>query len=51
MNKAFATVNIHTSHNKLVYYNIPNTTTKYIANQIKERKAYTPFKNKICTQH
>ena len=50
MSKAFDTVTIHTLTHKLYQTNIPHTIIKYIANEIKGRKAYTTFRNKISTQ-
>ena len=42
MSKAFDTINIHTFIRKLLQTNIAGTIIKFIANYIKERKAYTP---------
>ena len=50
MSKAFDTVNIHTLITKLTRTNIPNTITKFIANYIKGRKAYTTYRNTSSTQ-
>ena len=50
MSKAFNTVNIHTLAHKLDQTNIPQTILKFIENYIKERKAYTTFRNNT-TQH
>ena len=41
MSKAFDTINIHTLIGKLLQTNIPDTIIMFIANYIKERKAYT----------
>ena len=46
MSKAFDTVNIHKLINKFKHTNLSNTVAKFIANYIKERKAYT-----TSTQH
>ena len=41
MSKAFDTVNIHTLDHKLTQIDIPSTVTKFLANYIKGRQAYT----------
>ena len=45
MSKAFDTVNIHTLIHKLAQTNIPTTVTKFLANYIKGRQAYTLYNN------
>ena len=50
MSKAFDTININTLIDKLTQIRIPNTITKFIANYIKGRKAYTTFRNTTSTQ-
>jgi Reverse transcriptase (RNA-dependent DNA polymerase) len=50
MRKAFDTVTIHTLIHKIHHTNIPNTITKFIANYIKGRKAYTTYGNKQSEQ-
>ena len=45
MSKAFDTINMHTLIRKLLQTNIPGTLIKFIANYIKERKAYTTYIN------
>ena len=51
MSKAFNTINIHTLIRKLLQTNIPGTIIKFIANYIKERKAYTTYINQTSSQH
>ena len=41
MSKAFDTINIHTLIRKMLQTNIPGTIIKFMANYIKEHKAYT----------
>ena len=43
-------IHIHTLTHKLHQTIIPHTIIKYIANYIKVRKAYTPFRNNTSTQ-
>ena len=50
MSKAFDTINIHTLIRKLLQTNIPGTIIKLIANYIKERKAYTTYRNHTSKQ-
>ena len=50
MNKAFDTINIQTLIRKLLQTKIPGTTVKFIANYIKERKAYTKYRNHTSSQ-
>ena len=50
MSKAFDTINIHTLIRKLLQTNIPGTNIKFIANYIKERKAYTTYINHTSKQ-
>ena len=52
MSKAFDTIkiNIHTLIRKLLQTNIPGTITKFIANYIKGRKAYTTYRNHTSKQ-
>ena len=50
MSKAFDTINIHTLIRKLLQTNIPDTLIKFIANYIKERKAYKRYINHTSTQ-
>ena len=50
MSKAFETINIHTPIRKLLQTNIPGTITKFIANYIKGRKAYTTYINHTSSQ-
>ena len=45
MSKAFDTVNIHTLIGKLLQTSTPGTILKFVANYIKERKAYASFRN------
>ena len=50
LTKAVDTINIHTLIRKLVQTNIPDTIIKFIANYIKERKAYTTYRNHTSSQ-
>ena len=50
MSKAFDTINIHTLIRKMLQTNIPGTIIKFIANYIKGRKAYTPYRNHTSRQ-
>ena len=50
MSKAFDTITIHTLIRKLLQTNIPRTITKFIANYIKGRKAYTTYRNHTSKQ-
>ena len=50
MSKTFDTINIHTLIRKLLQTKIPGTVIKFIANYIKERKAYTPYINHTSSQ-
>ena len=50
MSKAFDTVNTHTLINKIHKTNIPPTITKFLANYVKGRKAYTVFNNEKSKQ-
>ena len=50
MSKAFDTINIHTLIRKLLQTRIPGTIIKFIANYIKERKAYTTYRNHTSSQ-
>ena len=50
MSKAFDTINIHTLIRKLIQTNIPDTIIKFIANNIKGRKAYTTYINYTSSQ-
>ena len=50
MSKAFDKINIHTLIRKLLQTNIPGTIIKSIANYIKERKAYTTYRNHTSKQ-
>ena len=50
MSKAFDTINMHTLIRKLLQTNIPGTIIKFIANYIKERKAYTTYINHTSKQ-
>ena len=50
ISKAFDTINIHTLIRKLLQTNIPGTIIKFIANYIKERKAYTTYRNHTSKQ-
>ena len=50
MSKAFDTINIHTLIRKLLQTNIPGTIIRFIANYIKERKAYTTYRNHTSKQ-
>ena len=50
MSKAFDTINIHTLISKLLQTSIPGTIIKLIANYIKERKAYTTYRNHTSSQ-
>ncbi|MCP5014694.1 MAG: hypothetical protein GY938_05345 [Ketobacter sp.] len=43
LSKAFDTVNIHTLLNKITKTDIPNTIIKFIANYLKDRKAFTTY--------
>ena len=45
MSKAFDTVNTHTLIGKLLQTSTPATISKFVANYIKGRKAYTCFRN------
>ena len=49
ISKAFDTINIHTLFIKLLQTNIPGTIIMFIANYIKGRKAYTPYRNHTST--
>ena len=50
MSKAFDTINIHTRIRKLLQTKIQDTITKFIANYIKERNAYTSYRNHTSSQ-
>ena len=50
MSKAFDTLNIHTLIRMLLQTNITGTIIKFIANYIKGRKAYTPYRNHTSKQ-
>ena len=50
MRKAFDTINIHTLIRKLLHTNIPGTIIKLIANYIRGRKTYTPYRNHTSIQ-
>ena len=50
MSKVFDTINIHTLIRKLLQNKIPGTIIKFIANDIKERKAYTTYINRTSSQ-
>ena len=50
MSNAFDTINIHTLIRKLLQTNIPGTIIKFIANYIKGREAYTPYRNHTSRQ-
>ena len=50
MSKAFDTINMHTLIRKLLQTSIPGTIIKFIANYIKERKAYTTYRNHTSRQ-
>ena len=50
MSKAFDTINIHTLIRKLLHIKIPDTIIKFIANYIKGRKTYTPYRNHTYSQ-
>ena len=50
MSKAFDTINIHILIRKLLHTKIPGTIIKLIANYIKERKAYTTYRNSTFSQ-
>ena len=50
MSKAFDAINIHTLIRKLLQINIPGTITKFTANYIKVRKAYTTYRNHTSKQ-
>ena len=50
MSKAVDTINIHTLIRKLLQTNIPDTIIKFIANYIKESKAYTTYRNHTSSQ-
>ena len=45
MSKAFDTVNHYTLLQKLLFTQIPNTITKYVANYIRGRTGFTRYKN------
>ena len=49
ISKVYGTENIHLLINKFMHTNIPNMTTKLIANFIKGHKAYTTFRNTTLT--
>ena len=49
-NKTFDTINILTLIRKLLQTNTPYTLIKFIANYIKGRKAYTPYRNHTSRQ-
>ena len=51
MRKVLDTINIRTLIRKLLQTNIPSTMTKFIANYIKGRKAYTTYINHTSLQH
>ena len=46
MSQAFDTVNHYTLIEKLINTNTPNLITRFIANYIRDRKAFTQYKNK-----
>ena len=50
MSKYFDTINIHTLIRKLLQINIPGIFMKFITNYIKERKAYTTYRNHTSIQ-
>ena len=50
MSKVFDIISIHTLITKLLQTKIPGTIIKFIANYIKERKAYTTYINHISSQ-
>ena len=50
MSKAFDTITTHTLIRKLLQTNIPGTISKFIANYIKGRKAYTTYRNHTSKQ-
>ena len=50
MTKTFDTLNIHTLIIMLLQTKIPGTMIKFIANYIKGRKSYTPYRNNTSTQ-
>jgi len=50
MSKAFDTVDIHKLIHKIHKTDIPNTIIKYLANYIKDRKAYTIYHNTTSKQ-
>ena len=50
MSKFFDTINIHTLIRKLLHTKITGTIIKFIANYIKERKAYTIYRNHTSSQ-
>ena len=50
LSEAFDTINIHTLIRKLLQTNILGTIIKFIANYIKERKAYTTHRNHTSKQ-
>ena len=50
MSKDFDTIHIHTLIRKLLQTNIPGTISRFIANYIKGRKAYTTYRNHTSSQ-
>ena len=50
MSKALDTINMHVLIRKLLQTNIPGAIIKFIANYIKERKAYTTYRNHTSIQ-
>ena len=50
MSKYFDTINIHKLIRKLLQINIPGIIMKFITNYIKERKAYTTYRNHTSIQ-
>ena len=50
MSKAFDPINMHTLIRKLLPTKIPDTIIKFIVKYIKERKAYTTYRNHTSSQ-
>ena len=50
MSQAFDTIKIHSLMRNLLQINIPGTIIKFIANNIKGRKAYTTYRNHTSRQ-
>ena len=51
MSKAFDTINIHTLIRQLLQTKIPGTISKFNANYIKGRTAYTTYRNHTSRKH